>query len=226
MSIETLQRPAAEHQVTPSLISTHRVLRNTYGLLSLTLLFSAATAAASAAFALPHPGLLLTLAGFFCLLFLTSKLRDSGWGVLSVFGLTGFMGYTLGPILGQHLALPNGHQVVMMAMGGTAAIFVALSAYALVTRKDFSFMGGFLLAGIVVAFLAGLGALFFDVPALSLTVSAAFVLLMGGLILFETSRIVHGGETNYVMATVSLYVSIYNLFVSLLALFGFGSTSD
>lgn len=136
------------------------------------------------------------------------------------------MGYTLGPILGQHLALPNGHQVVMMATGGTAAIFVALSAYALVTRKDFSFMGGFLQAGIVVAFLAGLGALFLDVSALSLTVSAAFVLLMGGLILFETSRIVHGGETNYVMAAVSLYVSIYNLFVSLLALFGFGSSSD
>ena len=207
-------------------LSTNRVLRNTYGLLSLTLFFSAATAAASAALQLPHPGLLLTLAGFFGLLFLTTKLRDSGWGVLSVFGLTGFMGYTLGPILGQHLALPNGHQVVMMAMGGTAAIFLALSAYALVTRKDFSFMGGFLLAGIVVAFLAGLGALFFEVPALSLTVSAAFVLLMGGLILFETSRIVHGGETNYVMATVSLYVSIYNLFVSLLALFGFGSSSD
>jgi modulator of FtsH protease len=226
MSAENLQPLVAARQATPSLISTHRVLRNTYGLLSLTLLFSAATAAASAAFALPHPGLLLTLAGFFGLLFLTSKLRDSGWGVLSVFGLTGFMGYTLGPILGQHLALPNGHQVVMMAMGGTAAIFVALSAYALVTRKDFSSMGGFLLAGIVVAFLAGLGALFFDVPALSLTVSAAFVLLMGGLILFETSRIVHGGETNYVMATVSLYVSIYNLFVSLLALFGFGSSSD
>ncbi|MBN9203707.1 Bax inhibitor-1/YccA family protein [Methylibium petroleiphilum] len=226
MSTENVQTLVVARQDAPSLISTHRVLRNTYGLLSLTLIFSAATAAASAAFALPHPGLLLTLAGFFGLLFLTTKLRDSGWGVLSVFGLTGFMGYTLGPILGQHLALPNGHQVVMMAMGGTAAIFLALSAYALVTRKDFSFMGGFLLAGIVVAFLAGLGALFFEVPALSLTVSAAFVLLMGGLILFETSRIVHGGETNYVMATVSLYVSIYNLFVSLLALFGFGSSSD
>ena len=226
MSTENVQTLVVARQDAPSLISTHRVLRNTYGLLSLTLIFSAATAAASAAFALPHPGLLLTLAGFFGLLFLTTKLRDSGWGVLSVFGLTGFMGYTLGPILGQHLALPNGHQVVMMAMGGTAAIFLALSAYALVTRKDFSFMGGFLLAGIVVAFLAGLGALFFDVQALSLTVSAAFVLLMGGLILFETSRIVHGGETNYVMATVSLYVSIYNLFVSLLALFGFGSSSD
>ncbi len=226
MSTENVQTLLVARQDAPSLISTHRVLRNTYGLLSLTLIFSAATAAASAAFALPHPGLLLTLAGFFGLLFLTTKLRDSGWGVLSVFGLTGFMGYTLGPILGQHLALPNGHQVVMMAMGGTATIFAALSAYALVTRKDFSFMGGFLLAGIVVAFLAGLGALFFDVQALSLTVSAAFVLLMGGLILFETSRIVHGGETNYVMATVSLYVSLYNLFVSLLALFGFGGSSD
>ncbi len=226
MSTENLQTLAVSRQDTPSLISTHRVLRNTYGLLSLTLLFSAATAAASAALALPHPGLLLTLAGFFGLLLLTARLRHSGWGVLSVFGLTGFMGYTLGPILGQHLAMSNGHQVVTMAMGGTAAIFVALSAYALVTRKDFSVMGGFLMAGIVVAFLAGLGALFFDLPALSLTVSAAFVLLMGGLILFETSRIVHGGETNYVMATVGLYVSLYNLFVSLLALFGFGSGSD
>ena len=130
-------------------LSTNRVLRNTYGLLSLTLFFSAATAAASAALQLPHPGLLLTLAGFFGLLFLTTKLRDSGWGVLSVFGLTGFMGYTLGPIVAQYLAMPNGHQVVMMAMGGTATIFVALSAYALVSRRDFSFMGGFLLAGIV-----------------------------------------------------------------------------
>ena len=186
---ENLQTLVAARQGTLSPISAHRALRNTYGLLSLTLLFSAATAAASAACALPHPGLLLTLAGFFGLLFLTSKLRHSGWGVLSVFGLTGFMGYTLGPILGQHLALPNGHQVVTMAMGGTATIFVALSAYALVTRKNFGFMGGFWLAGIVVAFLVGLGALFFDVPALSLTVSAAYVLLMGGLILFEISRI-------------------------------------
>jgi modulator of FtsH protease len=226
MSTENAQTLTVARQGTPGLVSTHRVLRNTYGLLSLTLIFSAATAGASAALGLPHPGLLLTLAGFFGLLYLTTKLRNSAWGVLSVFGLTGFMGYTLGPILAQHLALPNGHQVVMMAMGGTAAIFLALSAYALVTRKDFSFMGGFLLAGIVVAFLAGLGALFLDMPALSLTVSAAFVLLMGGLILFETSRIVHGGETNYVMATVSLYVSLYNLFVSLLALFGFGSSSS
>ena len=207
-------------------LSANRVLRNTYGLLSATLFFSAAVTAASAALNLPHPGIVVTLLGFFGLLYATTKLRNSGWGLAAVFGLTGFMGYTLGPIVSHYLSMPNGHQVVMMAMGGTATIFVGLSAYALTSRKDFSFMGGFLLAGIIVAFLAGLGAIFFQVPALSLTVSAAFVLLMGGLILFETSRIVHGGETNYIMATVSLYVSIYNLFSSLLALIGFGNNSD
>jgi modulator of FtsH protease len=211
---------------TPSELSTNRVLRNTYALLSVTLFFSAAVTAISAALKLPHPGIVLTLIGFFGLLYATTSLRNSGWGLVAVFGLTGFMGYTMGPIVSQYLAMPNGHQVVMMAMGGTASIFVGLSAYALTTRKDFSYMGGFLLAGIIVAFLAGLGAIFFQVPALSLTVSAAFVLLMGGLILFETSRIVHGGETNYIMATVGLYVSIYNLFSSLLALIGFGSSSD
>ena len=223
---QTLPMVVVAQTGAPSTLSTNRVLRNTYGLLSATLFFSAAVAATSAALKLPHPGVVLTLLGFFGLLYATTKLRNSAWGLAAVFGLTGFMGYTLGPIVSQYLALPNGHQVVMMAMGGTATIFVGLSAYALTTRKDFSFMGGFLLAGILVAFLAGLGAIFFQVPALSLTVSAAFVLLMGGLILFETSRIVHGGETNYVMATVSLYVSIYNLFSSLLALIGFGSNND
>jgi modulator of FtsH protease len=199
------------------------VLRNTYLLLSMTLFFSAIVTAVSVALKLPHPGIVITLVGFFGLLYATSKLQDSAWGLLAVFALAGFMGYTLGPIVSKYLAMPNGSQIVMMAMGGTATIFVGLSAYALTTRKDFSFMGGFLLAGIIVAFLAGLGAIFFQVPALSLTVSAAFVLLMGGLILFETSRIVHGGETNYISATVGLYVSIYNLFSSLLALIGFGS---
>ena len=210
----------------PAALSTNRVLRNTYWLLSATLLFSAAATATSAALKLPHPGIVFTLLGFFGLLYATTKLRNSAWGLAAVFGLTGFMGYTLGPIVSHYLAMPNGHQVVMMAMGGTGAIFVGLSAYAMASRKDFSFMGGFLLAGILVAFLAGLGAIFFEVPALSLTVSAVFVLLMAGLILFETSRIVHGGETNYIMATVSLYVSIYNLFSSLLALIGFSSSSD
>ncbi len=206
----------------PTALSTNRVLRNTYGLLSATLFFSAAIAAASAALKLPHPGVALTLLGFFGLLYATTKLRNSVWGLAAVFGLTGFMGYTLGPVVSHYLSMPNGHQIVMMAMGGTATVFVGLSAYALTSRRDFSFMGGFLLAGIIVAFLAALGAIFLQMPALSLTVSAVFVLLMGGLILFETSRIVHGGETNYLMATVSLYVSIYNLFSSLLALIGFG----
>jgi modulator of FtsH protease len=204
-------------------LSTNKVVKNTYLLLSMTLAFAALTAGASMALNLPHPGIIITLVGYFGLLFLTTKFRDSGLGLLFVFGLTGFMGYTLGPILNAYLALPNGSQVVMMAMGGTAAIFLGLSAYVMTTRKDFSFMGGFLMVGILVAFLAGLGAFFFEMPGLSLAVSAMFVLLMSGLILYETSNIIHGGETNYIMATVTLFVSIFNLFTSLLHLLGFAS---
>jgi modulator of FtsH protease len=136
------------------------------------------------------------------------------------------MGYTLGPIVSHYLSLPNGGETVMMAMAGTAAIFLGLSGYALTTRKDFSFMGGFLMVGVLLAFLASLAAFFFEIPALSLTVSAVFVLLMSGLILYETSNIIHGGETNYVMATVGLFVSIFNLFTSLLQLLGFMNSSD
>ena len=202
-------------------LSANRVLRNTYALLSMTLVFSAATAGFSMLLGLPHPGLLLTLVGYFGLLFATARFRNSGIGLLFVFALTGFMGYTLGPLLSAYLALPNGGQVVMTAMGATGVLFLGLSGYALVSRKNFSFMGGFLLAGILVAFVAGLGALFFEIPALSLAVSAAFVLLMSGLILYETSNIIHGGETNYIMATVSLYVAIFNLLTSLLHLLGF-----
>ncbi|ODV13449.1 MAG: BAX inhibitor protein [Rubrivivax sp. SCN 70-15] len=223
--LQTLPRDLAPAGATTP-PATHRVLRNTYALLSMTLAFSAGVAALAAAWKLPHPGIVLTLAGYFGLLFATTRLRNSGWGVVSVFALTGFMGYTLGPIVAHYLSLPNGHQVVLMAMGGTAAIFLGLSAYVLKTRRDFGFLGGFLFAGILVAFLAGLGAIFFQVPALALTVSAAFVLLMAGLILFETSRIVRGGETNYVMATVSLFVSIFNLFTSLLHLIGLGSDNE
>jgi modulator of FtsH protease len=204
-----------------SALATNKVLRNTYGLLSMTLLFSAVTAGVSAVLNLPHPGLLLTLAGYFGLLFATSKFRNSGMGLVLVFALTGFMGYTLGPILNAYLSLANGGQIVMTAMGGTGLIFLGLSGYALASRKDFSFMGGFLMVGILVAFVGGLAAVFLDMPALSLAVSAMFVLLMAGLILFETSNIIHGGETNYIMATVSLYVSIFNLFTSLLHLLGF-----
>ena len=195
-------------------------------LLGMTLAFAAATAGAAVALNLPHPGLIITLVGYFGLLFVTTKLRNSGWALLSIFALTGFMGYTLGPIISHYLTLPNGGQTVMMAMGGTAAIFLGLSGYALTTRKDFSYMGGFITVGVIVGFLASLAAIFFQIPALSLTVSAAFVLLMSGLILWQTSSIIHGGETNYVMATVTLFVSIFNLFLSLLHLLGFSSSSD
>ncbi|EXI72122.1 MAG TPA: Bax inhibitor-1/YccA family protein [Candidatus Accumulibacter phosphatis] len=208
------------------ILSSNKVIRNTYMLLSMTLLFAAVTAATAVALKLPHPGLIITLVGYFGLLFATYKLQNSGWALLSVFALTGFMGYTLGPIVSHYLGLPNGGQTVMMAMAGTAAIFLGLSGYALTTRKDFSFMGGFLMVGILLAFLAGLVAIFFEIPALSLTVSAAFVLLMSGLILYETSNIIHGGETNYVMATVTLFVSIFNLFTSLLHLLGFMNSNE
>ncbi len=204
-------------------VAVHRVLRNTYMLLALTLGFSAIAAGASAALGLPHPGILITLVGYFGLLFLINKNRDRGLGVVFLFALTGFMGYTLGPIISHYLNMPNGAQTVMMAMGGTAAIFLGLSAYVLVSKRDMSFMGGFLAVGILVAFLAGLAAIFLQITALSLTVSAVFVLLMSGMILYETSNIVRGGETNYVMATLSLFVSIFNLFTSLLHLLGFAN---
>ena len=204
-----------------SALATNKVVRNTYTLLSATLLFSALTAGVSMTLNLPHPGILLTLAGYFGLLFATAKFRNSSLGLAFVFALTGFMGYTLGPILNSYMAMSNGGQVVMTAMGATGAIFLGLSGYALTTRKDFSFMGGFLMVGILVAFLAGLAAMFFEMPGLSLAVSSMFVLLMAGLILYETSNIIHGGETNYIMATVTLYVSIFNLFTSLLHLLGF-----
>lgn len=204
-----------------SVLETNKVLRNTYLLLAMTLLFSALTAGVAMATRMPHPGLLVTLGGYFLLLFLTNKFRNSSLGLLFVFALTGFMGLTLGPILNHYMtALPNGTQVVAMALAGTGVIFIAMSAYALSSRKDFSFLGGFLMAGILVAFLAGLAAILFGLSGLSLAVSAIFVLLMSGLILWETSTIIHGGETNYVSATVTLYVSIYNLFSSLLHLLG------
>ncbi len=204
-----------------SILSTNKVLKNTYMLLSMTLLFSALTAGASMYFNLPHPGLIITMVGYFGLLFLTSKFSNSALGLVFVFALTGFMGITLGPIISMYINnFSNGSELVMTALGGTGVIFLGLSGYALTTKKDFSFMGGFLMVGILVAFLAGLGAFFFQMPALSLAVSAMFVLLMSGLILYQTSEIIHGGETNYIMATVTLYVSIYNLFTSLLHLLG------
>ncbi len=200
-----------------SILASNKVLKNTYLLLSMTLLFSAMTAGAAMYLNLPHPGMILTMVGYFGLLFLTTKFSNSALGLVFVFALTGFMGLTLGPILNMYIkAFSNGHELIMMALGGTGVIFLGLSGYALTTRKDFSFIGGFLMVGILVAFLAGIGAIVFAVPALSLAVSAMFILLMSGMILFQTSALIHGGETNYILATVSLYVSVYNLFLSLL----------
>ncbi len=203
-----------------SILATNKVIRNTYILLSMTLLFSAATAGISMKFNLPHPGFIITLVGYFGLLFLTTKFRNSSLGIVCVFALTGFMGFTLGPIINMYLGLPNGTELVMNALGATAITFVGLSFYALSSRKDFSFLGGFIMVGVIVAFLAGIGAYFLEMQGLSLIVSAMFVILMSAMILWQTSQIINGGETNYIMATVTLYIAIYNLFTSLLHLMG------
>ncbi|RFF27803.1 BAX inhibitor (BI)-1/YccA family protein [Wenzhouxiangella sp. 15181] len=202
--------------------NARRVLRNTWNLLALTLLFSAGTAALSMVNNWPHPGLIITLVGYFGLLFATQALRNSAWGIVTTFALTGFMGLTIGPIINAYTTMfSNGSEIVMAAMGTTGVAFIGLSGFAMVTKKDFSFMGPMLFAGILVAFIAGLAAYIFSMPALSLAVSGMFALLMCGLILYQTQQIVRGGETNYIMATVTLFVSIYNLFLSLLHLLGF-----
>ncbi|MGY6553880.1 MAG: Bax inhibitor-1/YccA family protein [Wenzhouxiangella sp.] len=204
-----------------------KVLRNTWNLLAMTLLFSATMGYVAMVNGWPHPGMLITLAGFFGLLFLTYALRNSGWGLLSVFALTGFMGMTMGPVVNAYLTVfSNGHELVIAAFGATAVAFIGLSAFAMTTKRDFSFLGPFLFVGILVAFLAGLASVFFQMTALGLAVSVMFAVLMCGLILFQTQQIVRGGERNYIMATVTLFVSIYNLFSSLLHLFGFLAGED
>ncbi|MDP3840318.1 MAG: Bax inhibitor-1/YccA family protein [Methylococcales bacterium] len=209
------------NQSASSTLATNKVLRNTYLLLSMTLFFSAMTAGLSMVMNLPPFGFLITIVGFYGLIFLTSKYSDRALGLLFTFMLTGFMGLTLGPILNMYIHnFSNGHELIIMALAGTGTIFLGLSAYALTTRKDFSFMGGFLMTGMLVAILAMIGAMVFNIPALSLAVSAMFILLMSGMILYQTSEIIHGGETNYIRATVSLYVSLYNLFLSLLQILG------
>lgn len=210
-----------------SILATNKVLKNTYILLAMTLIFSAGTAALSMSLNLPHPGLVITLVGYFGLLWVTNKFKNSAIGILCVFALTGFMGITLGPMLNMYIgAYSNGNELIMTSLGGTGVIFLGLSAYALTTKKDFSFISGFLMVGILVAFIAGIGAMVFSIPALSLGVSAMFIMLMSGMILYQTSEIIHGGETNYIMATVSLYISLFNLFTSLLHILGAMSGRD
>lgn len=210
-----------------SVLSTNKVLRNTYLLLGATFLFSALCAFVAFTSGARPMNPILMIVGVYGLMFLTQSLKNSAWGLLSVFAFTGFLGYTLGPILNYYLtSFSNGPQLVATALGGTGVIFFALSGYALTTRKDFSFLGGFLFVGVMVALLAMIGGIFFSIPGLQLAISALFVLISSGLILFQTSEIIHNGETNYISATVGLFVSIYNLFVSLLNLLGAFSGRD
>jgi len=215
-----------------SAISAHKVLRQTYLLLSMTLLFSAAMAGVSMAIGAPYGlSLVCSLVSMVLLWFVVPRTANSEAGIWVVFAVTGLLGFGLGPILNRYLAMANGTQTVMTALGLTGAIFLGLSAYAVKTRRDFSFMRGFLVGGIILAFVLSIGLLvasLFGVylQPLSLAISAMFALLMCGMILYQTGDIINGGETNYVLATVSLYLSIYNLFVSLLQLLGYANSDD
>ncbi|GHB08975.1 Bax inhibitor-1/YccA family protein [Salinicola rhizosphaerae] len=204
-----------------SAVSTNKVLRNTYMLLAMTLLFSAVTAGAAMAMGITQINIFIFFIGAYGLMFLVHKTANSAAGLGAIFAFTGFMGFTLGPIIDLYLSIPNGAQLVMTALGMTAATFLGLSAVALITRKDFSFLGNFMVAGAIVLVLAMVAAMLFNIPGLALAVSAGFVLFSSAAILFQTSEIVHrAGETNYILATVTLYVSIYNLFLSLLSILG------
>lgn len=205
-----------------SAIATHQVLRNTYLLLSLTLLFSAVMAYVAMASNAQPLNLILQIAGMFGLLFLTMALRNSLWGLVSVFAFTGFMGYTLGPTLNFYLTtFSNGSELILTSLGATGVIFMALSGYVLTTKKDFSYMGGFLFIAFIGALLLAIGAAIFKMALMQVVMSGAFILIFSGYILYDTSRILHGGETNYIMATVSLYIDILNLFLSLLRILSF-----
>ncbi len=204
-----------------SALATNKVLRNTYMLLAMTLLFSAVTASVAVAMGVGQMNILIFFIGAYGLMFLVHKTADSAAGLLATFAFTGFMGFTLGPVINLYLSIPNGGQLVMTALAMTGATFVGLSAVALITRKDFGFLSNFLMAGAIVLILAMVVAMIFNIGALALAVSAGFVLFSSAVILYQTSEIVHrAGETNYILATVTLYVSIYNLFLSLLSILG------
>ncbi len=216
--MQTYAAQAATQGYTGGAIEINRVLRNTYALLAMTLAFSAMTSGAAIVFNVPFLHPIVTLVTYFALLFAVAKTQNSGWGILWTFALTGWLGFTLGPMLNVMLQMPGGSEIVMLALGGTATIFFGLSGVALVTRKDFSFMQNFLFVGILVAFVAAIANLFLQIPAMALAISSMFLLLSSGLILWQTSAIIHGGERNYISATVTLYVSLYNIFMSLVHL--------
>ncbi len=208
-----------------SVLATNKVIRNTYTLLSMTLIFSAVMAAVSVVTNLsPGISMISSFGAIALIWFVLPRTANSGAGIFVIFGFTGLLGLGLGPMLNQYLAMENGSQLIGTALGGTGVIFLALSAYALTTRKDFSFLGGFLMVGMFVVLAAIVANIFMDIPALSLAISAVVIMIMSGFILYDTSRIINGGETNYLMATASLYLSIYNIFISLLNILG--ATSD
>ena len=208
-----------------SLLSTHKVLRNTYFLLGLTMAFSAVVAYISMSLNLPYPNLIVLLVGFYGLLFVTNRLANSAWGILAAFAFTGFMGYTIGPILNIYVARGM-EDLIMLAFAGTAIVFFACSAYVLTTKKDMSFLSTAIFPLFIVLLLGIVASFFFQIPALAVGISALFVVFSTMTILYETSNIIHGGETNYIRATVSIYVSIYNLFISLLRLLSIFSSDD
>lgn len=208
-------------------LETNKLIRNTYTLLSMTMVWSAIMAAVSMAISPPLMASMgCSLAAMAIIWFVIPKTANSTNGIYAVFAFTGLLGFGLGPMLNHYLAMASGGQTVMLAMGGTGAIFLGLSGYALSTRKDFSFMGGFLMVGLMLVILAALANWFFQVPAMSLGISAVVILLMSGFILYDTSAMVHGHQTNYILATTGLYLNIYNIFTSLLHLLGFAGGDD
>lgn len=210
-----------------ALSTTNSILRKTYLLLGATLVFSGLTAFWAMTHHVRPLNPLIMIIAYFALLFITSSLRQSPLGIVAVFALTGFLGYTLGPVLDFYMkTYLNGSQLIMTSLGATGIIFFTLSAYTLITRKDFSYLGGFLMVAILGAFLLGLATLFLHMPILNLLVSGAFILICSGLILFQTSQIIHGGETSYIMATITLYVSLFNIFINLLSILGIFSNRD
>lgn len=204
----------------PSALSTNSVLRNTYMLLGLTLGFSAIVAYAAMVMGAPRLGFIPMLVGFFGLLFLVNKTANSAWGLLSVFLFTGFMGFTAGPVVSMYMAGASGASLVTSALVTASLAFVGLSAFAIVSKKDFSFLTGFITVGFFVLMGAVLVSWLFDLTVMHTAISAGFVLFSSAVILWQTGAIVNGGERNYIQATVTLYVSFYNLFMSLLHLFG------
>jgi len=218
MSDKPVFTTAATMDPAASVVSTNKVLSNTYWLLGLTLAFSALTASLAVVINMPPAMTLPLIIVGFVLLFVVNKMADSAKGLPAIFAFTGVWGASIGPMLSMYLALENGPTIVLQALAGTALVFFSLSAYALNSKKDFSYLGGFLMTGLIVAIVAMIANWFFAIPALSLTLSAVVVMIMAGLILFDTSRIIHGGETNYIRATVGLYLSIFNIFVHLLHL--------